>query len=402
MSAVDQFACLSGIDDDLILDAIPAAWLGATPPKRNRLAAAYDRFMSSGIAAAVLSVVVALGVLTGIVMLTRHDLPDDPPAGGVTDIEVTSDRETEPSSESAPSAETAEPSDAPADIWIVKDGNADFVMETTADGGNSDPVFMAADKIFEATGAWVSLVDASVPVQGAHYLTFHRDTTTFPYDSEGYRISSDGYSIQIYANNMPGYRAAMDRLIADATTEGGLKLPANYHVEHIPAADPPPDYGGLTFDEYMRALGDKHLYEEFPALRDMDPSCLYYRAYGMSDGRYYLTYNYRLHGLPTVESYRIVVQKEGNAYVYVEKHGPEQMISETYGHLVTKERIQEICAELEELYGIDPYRAGLQLRIEDGKLILSGEIIVSITPPEGMENGGINHEHVLLHVEVYP
>ncbi len=412
MTSMDQFALLTGIDEDLILDAVPVAWMTGEAPttKSRRLAKAYDRFMSSGVAAAVLSAVVALGVLIGMVLLMQKGGTEEPPVGGVLESERGSDEilsETEALPETE-ETETADPAVPAEEVWLVKDGEAELVMETREDEMHMDEIARAADKIYEATGARVDLVDANAPVDYALTLHFQRDTS-FPYDSEGYRITFDGSAILVCANNLPGYMAAMDRLIADATVEGGLRLPVNYRAEHIPEEETRPDYGDFTQEELLRRLGDQYLYEQFPELRDMDPDDLLYNDFPsiLEDGIYYLTYTYRLHGMPTSESYRITVRREGNTFVFVEKRAPSQVISATYGDLVTPERIEAVSEEFRALYGMDPLTSGsVSLEIKDGQLLLTGEIIVSITPPEGMESMGdgcgIDHEHVFVNLVVYP
>ncbi len=92
---LDQFALLSSIDEELVLDAIPPAGFGAAAPRRKRAARAYDRFMSSGLVAAVLSILVAGGILTAIVLTNRQATPP-PPASGVSDTDILTGTEIEP------------------------------------------------------------------------------------------------------------------------------------------------------------------------------------------------------------------------------------------------------------------------------------------------------------------
>ncbi len=89
--SLDLYAALSNVDEDLILSTIPPSCRQeavARPGRENRL----SRFMSSGIAAAVLSTVVALGILIAIVLAGQNS-PVTPPVGGPGGSDTPSDHE---------------------------------------------------------------------------------------------------------------------------------------------------------------------------------------------------------------------------------------------------------------------------------------------------------------------
>ncbi len=76
---------LNDIDDDLLTDALPPDWASeAVPPKKPRILSALGRVMDSGWAAAILSVLVSVGVLTAIILAGRSGQnPDEkPPLAG--------------------------------------------------------------------------------------------------------------------------------------------------------------------------------------------------------------------------------------------------------------------------------------------------------------------------------
>ncbi len=73
MNGKKLFSLMNHIDEDLLLDAMPEAHKKALPSLRTRRhpLKAIGRFMESGVAAAVLSILVAGGVLAGVVMAGR-------------------------------------------------------------------------------------------------------------------------------------------------------------------------------------------------------------------------------------------------------------------------------------------------------------------------------------------
>ncbi len=87
------FEHIQYIDEDLILEALPASWQAASGPAPRRKGA-FGRLMSSPVAAVILSVIVAGGVLTGIILAGRME-PDPgdtlPPTATDTDTVTESD-----------------------------------------------------------------------------------------------------------------------------------------------------------------------------------------------------------------------------------------------------------------------------------------------------------------------
>ncbi len=212
MKPIDAYALLGGMDEDLILDAIPPVWLGgAQPPKRKPLAGFYDRFMSSGWVAAVLSVVVALAVISGLVLWGRGGLSDDPTPGGMVDGTA---------SESLPMA-------GEDFLWIVKDGKSDFGMHanyTTA----GDAADMLSERMRALTGEHLYVIpyDGEATVEHAFFFT-----PSIGLGEQGYQIMvKDGW-IYFAAGSDAGFARAIERLLRDAAVQGGLALPPNYHVK---------------------------------------------------------------------------------------------------------------------------------------------------------------------------
>ncbi len=82
MNGKKLFTLMNHIDEDLILDAMPLAHKGMAPPPRRKHHPflAIGRFMESGVAAAVLSILVAGGIMVGIVMAAR--MASDPSYDG--------------------------------------------------------------------------------------------------------------------------------------------------------------------------------------------------------------------------------------------------------------------------------------------------------------------------------
>ncbi len=80
MKNLSRLELLGGVDDALLLDALPPSLAAGGPAvQRHRRAGGFDRFMSSGRVAAVLSTVVALGVLIAIVLAGQRDPYTTPP-----------------------------------------------------------------------------------------------------------------------------------------------------------------------------------------------------------------------------------------------------------------------------------------------------------------------------------
>ncbi len=105
---------LNLVREDFILDAFPPSWHGEK--QKRRPLAIFGRLMSNGWAAAVLSGVVAIGVLTAIVLAGRSG-PHAPPAGPVGSLtESESVTETQPTTDTEPPEETTayDPAQDPA------------------------------------------------------------------------------------------------------------------------------------------------------------------------------------------------------------------------------------------------------------------------------------------------
>ena len=119
MKGMTIYEGLTHIDDTFILGSMPSA---ASPAAKAPRFGVLSRFLSSGVGAAVISGVVAVGVLVAIVLAGRNSpsLPpvttDDPPP--VTEsTEEESGRETEDESESE--AETEPETDSPPEIIMT-------------------------------------------------------------------------------------------------------------------------------------------------------------------------------------------------------------------------------------------------------------------------------------------
>ncbi len=101
------FAAMSGIDEALLADALPPSWVGGRAPRirmgqsasRHRRRREID-WMNSGWVAAVLSVIVGLGLIIGLVALGRSEPPVGPgiPAGSNAESKTTSIESTTPAS----------------------------------------------------------------------------------------------------------------------------------------------------------------------------------------------------------------------------------------------------------------------------------------------------------------
>ncbi len=125
MSELAIYAMLDQLDEDVLLDALPPSFVSGAP--KRRLRGTGGRFMSSPVAAAVLSGVVAIGVLIAIVLAGRGgpDLPPSPAgstAGTVSsDESATPDETTTPAeSETIPSIQyDGPPMELPAGATVV-------------------------------------------------------------------------------------------------------------------------------------------------------------------------------------------------------------------------------------------------------------------------------------------
>ncbi len=413
MNSIDQLALLSGIDEDLILDAIPDAWVGGAAPMsaRKKVARAYDRFMSSGWVAAILSVVVALGVLTGIVYFMRQGPMDQPPTGGPVETDGASD-DFSSETVSIPDSETAMPIVPEEDwLWIVKDGRSDFVVETPARGTVTDTVWGAAqtlhDTIKKEFGITLPTADPSAPVDYSHTLRVSVDETLGDY---GYRIMVTGNDVVLLASaeQYQSFTYAINRLLADGKVDGGLRLPRDYAVKVVeyesypviePETEPTPE---RIPDEAIRAFTDKLLYEQYPALVGIGLDSFECEITQTSNPQIYsVKYNYRLCGMHTRESYSIRLNVVEGGFALIDTYSSNEGEYSQYHTMCTPDKLKKAQAELAELSG-DDYS---YLEVNDkGQLLLSTEVIVSLTPPPGTTYGGcgIDHEHKFYSVVVCP
>ncbi len=84
MTSVDRSLLLSQMDEDLILEALPAAWfpmIGKPRRPKKHPFRALGRFAESGWGVAIISGIVALGVLVAVI-LAGQKTPDNPPVIG--------------------------------------------------------------------------------------------------------------------------------------------------------------------------------------------------------------------------------------------------------------------------------------------------------------------------------
>ncbi len=153
---------------------------------------------------------------------TPETKPETPPETLLeTKPETESETETEIESETA--AETEAPD---LSVWIVKDNASLFVIQ----GENAAAKHTLADKITAATGVSLSVVPEGAEADAAGSVTLASSDDVGNY---GYRISVDGTVITISASALAGFDQAIDRLLADATVEGGLKLAPDYTAEEV-------------------------------------------------------------------------------------------------------------------------------------------------------------------------
>ncbi len=117
MTDLRNYQMLTYIDEDIILSTLPPSFAAGGVTRRRRrdpdAESGYDRFMSSPLAAAVLSVIVGLGLVIGLVALGRSEGPVTP-AGSVAESE--SPRETEPDG-----TEIESPSETEGGTWDGRD-----------------------------------------------------------------------------------------------------------------------------------------------------------------------------------------------------------------------------------------------------------------------------------------
>ncbi len=80
MNELNIYALLSELDEDIIESTVPPSLVGGFVPRAKK-ESLFSRFMSNGWVAAVLSAVVAIGVIVAIVLAGRGDGPVVPPVG---------------------------------------------------------------------------------------------------------------------------------------------------------------------------------------------------------------------------------------------------------------------------------------------------------------------------------
>ncbi len=175
MNAIDRALLLSAIDEDLIEEAFPAAWapmLGRPRTSRPHVRRTFGRLSESGVAAAVISGIVAIGVLIAIILAGRTS-PLVPPVGSDTESGITdtaepgetntpteSDTPAEPDREtdSAPAEPTEAPSEMPTEPPVAEPTAAptepptEPVTEAPTEPETEPPLVVAEGLVFESNG----------------------------------------------------------------------------------------------------------------------------------------------------------------------------------------------------------------------------------------------------------
>ncbi len=186
--------------------------------------------------------------LAGCTSGTTPDAPTD--TEGKTGDAVT-DKDTSNETPNETQGETEAPDNS---IWIVKDGASDFTIWDT----NMTAAHTLADKISAATGVRLTVLDHEADY-GAKDKFFSFDTAE-DVGNYGYRIALSGTVVKISAATLSGYDKAIDRLMADAAVEGGLKLPPDYAVEDVLSWDADYTLGGA--EDFSEAYRDGVFYND--------------------------------------------------------------------------------------------------------------------------------------------
>ncbi len=193
--------------------------------------------------------------------------PETPETTPESVTETTATPETQPETkpESETDAVTEPETEAPdLSVWIVKDGASDFTIWDT----NMTAAHTLADKISAATGVKLPVLDHEADY-GTKDKFFSFDTAE-DVGNYGYRIAllnhtsdltqANAYTLSISAASLAGYDKAIDRLLSDATVEGGLKLPPDYAVEEILNWDT--DYTLQGAEDYKESYRDGVFYND--------------------------------------------------------------------------------------------------------------------------------------------
>ncbi len=171
-----------------------------------------------------------------------------PETSGMTD---TSPAETLPATQVP--TETDAVTEAPdPSLWIVKDGKSEYGI---LDGADTVVVCTLADEIQAATGVSLTLLPADADAERAIHFISAENVGNY-----GYRISVSGERITIAAASLAGYDKAIDRLMADATVEGGLKIAPDYAAEET--LDWAGDYTLNGAEDYKAEYRDGTFYND--------------------------------------------------------------------------------------------------------------------------------------------
>ncbi len=209
---------------------------------------------------------VALLALTSLSACGDKDLEDpETPTETVTEAVTTPESETTPHTESVTESpaesetipETESETEAPDNsLWIVTGENSSFVLGA-ADETSLVAAHTLADKISALTGVQIPIVDPNLPVDYSNYIFINSAEDVGNY---GYRISLTETDMTISAASLAGYDKAIDRLLSDATVEGGLKLAPDYAVEEILNWDT--DYTLQGAEDYKESYRDGVFYND--------------------------------------------------------------------------------------------------------------------------------------------
>ncbi len=249
MNGEQLFAALGELDTALVLDALPPSWSApAAAPAPRRHVGGFDRFLSSGRVAAVLSTVVALGVLIAIVLAGQKQPPD--PVGPFGS-EPDSHSETLPESTPETGLETV-PVTAP-----------DTMLHTT-------PVSET-----ESENSPVSVDTTSVAMNGYGHTVqpvgvLMTSTFEFP-EGTGEMVTSSAQVEELYTVRLA---ETMEALPWDGTLQVTAKLPVSGTRNIV---------SFTVYSEGMVALG-QHSAASFDA------------AFGQRPGRYYLVFTVTVNG----------------------------------------------------------------------------------------------------------
>ncbi len=211
MNGQTLFELIQNVDEDLVLDAMPASYASLLPPKKPRRKR-IGEWMSSPLIAAMLSGIVAIGILVGVVLATRQDPSPSVDATGESETSEGIIADYDPNHYLTVSVSSGQDYKISSEIFL----GGTFYDNTNGSTSGSDPAELLTYDGEPLPDANALRKLAPALLENAVYTVFAEDTVHLGADS----VTLQVYDAQFEPVDPPG----------DATTLGQLSAGTYYVV----------------------------------------------------------------------------------------------------------------------------------------------------------------------------